>query len=75
MCLAVPVCIKIIEGTEAEVEACGVTRRVSLILTPQARPGDYVLLHAGYAISIISQQEAVATFAFLNSLAEPGEAS
>ena len=61
MCLAVPALIKSIDGKEAEAEIGGITRRISLWLTPEARVGDYVLLHTGYAINIIDQQEAEET--------------
>ena len=63
MCLAIPVRIKSINGTEAEVEIGGITRKTSLMLTPEARVGDYVLLHAGYAINILDQAEAEETLA------------
>ncbi len=63
MCLAIPVRIKSINGTEAEVEIGGITRKTSLMLTPAARVGDYVLLHAGYAINILDQAEAEETLA------------
>jgi hydrogenase expression/formation protein HypC len=74
MCLAVPVRIKSIENTEAEVEAGGITRRASLMLTPEAKVGDYVLLHAGFAINIVDQAEAeraLALFAEMAKLMEP----
>ena len=45
MCLAVPVKIVSIEGDEAETEIAGVRRKVSIALTPEAKVGDYVLLH------------------------------
>jgi len=61
MCLAVPALIKTISGREAEVEIGGITRRISLRLTPEAAVGDYVLLHSGFAISIIDGQEAAET--------------
>ncbi len=63
MCLAIPVRIKSINGTEVEVEIGGITRKTSLMLTPEARVGDYVLLHAGYAINILDQAEAEETLA------------
>ena len=74
MCLAIPVRIMSIDGTEAEVEAGGITRKVSLMLTPDARVGNYVLLHAGYAINIINEVEAeqtLALFAEMSKLMEP----
>ena len=58
MCLAVPVQIKSIDGNEAEVESGGVTYRASIMLTPEVRVGDYVLLHTGYAISVVDKEEA-----------------
>ena len=58
MCLAVPTRIVSIEGQEAEAEIGGVRRRVSVALTPEARAGDYVLIHAGFAISVLDEQEA-----------------
>lgn len=42
-------------------EIGGITRRISLRLTPEAAVGDYVLLHSGFAISIIDGQEAAET--------------
>ncbi len=62
MCLAIPARIKSIgQNYEAEVELGGVTYKASVRLTPEAEVGDYVLLHTGYAISIIDQEEARAT--------------
>ena len=58
MCLAIPVQIKQIDGTNAVVEVGGVTRTISLALAPEARINDYVLLHAGYAIGIVDEEEA-----------------
>ena len=58
MCLAVPTKIVSIEGEEAEAEIGGVRRRISIALTPEARAGDYVLIHAGFAISVLDEQEA-----------------
>jgi len=70
MCLAVPALIKDIEGREAIVELGGVQRRVSLWLTPEARVGDYVLVHTGYAINVLDTQEAQETLRLLQELAE-----
>jgi hydrogenase expression/formation protein HypC len=74
MCLAVPVLIKSIEGKEAEVEIGGITRRISLWLTPEARVGDYVLVHTGYAINVLDQEQAEETLALLREIAEVEEA-
>jgi hydrogenase expression/formation protein HypC len=70
MCLAIPALIKSIEGKEAEVEIGGISRRASLWLTPEAKVGDYVLLHTGYAINVIDQEEAKETLKLLEEMAE-----
>lgn len=74
MCLAVPVLIKSIEGKEAEAEVGGITRRISLWLTPEARVGDYVLVHTGYAIDVLDQEQAEETLSILREIAEAEEA-
>ncbi|MCL0034450.1 HypC/HybG/HupF family hydrogenase formation chaperone [Dehalococcoidia bacterium] len=61
MCLAIPALIKSIEGKEAEADMGGISRRISLWLTPEAKVGDYVLIHTGYAISVLDQEEAEET--------------
>ena len=73
MCLAVPVKVVSIEGSEAEVEIGGVKRRVSITLTPEARVGDYVLLHTGYAINVINEAEARETLKILEEMASLDE--
>ena len=70
MCLAVPVMITKIEGKEAEVEIGGISRRISLWLTPEAKVGDYVLLHTGYAISVLDQAEAALARGDLDQISE-----
>ncbi|OQA17577.1 MAG: Hydrogenase isoenzymes formation protein HypC [Chloroflexi bacterium ADurb.Bin360] len=62
MCLAIPVQIQSIDSSRnAVVELGGVTRQISLIMTPDAEVGDYVLVHTGYAISVLSEEEALAS--------------
>ena len=73
MCLAIPALVKSIDGQMAEVEVGGVSRRVSLWLTPEARVGDYVLLHTGYAINIIDETEAEETLKLLEEMASQTE--
>ncbi len=70
MCLAVPALIKSIKGQQAVVDIEGVTRDISLQLTPEAKVGDYVLLHTGYAISIIDADEAEETLKLLKEISE-----
>jgi hydrogenase expression/formation protein HypC len=72
VCLAIPALIKSINGQQAVVDIEGVTRDVSLQLTPEAKVGDYVLLHTGYAISIIDPVEAEETLELLRQMAEAG---
>ena len=69
MCLAIPALIKFIDDKEAEAEIGGITRRISLWLTPEAKVGDYVLLHTGYAINILDQEEAEETLKLLREIA------
>jgi hydrogenase expression/formation protein HypC len=58
MCVAIPAKIRSIEGHFAEVEVGGISRTVSVQLTPEAKKDDYVLVHAGFAIHIIDEEEA-----------------
>lgn len=70
MCLAIPAIIKKIDGAQAVADIEGVTRDISLELTPEAKVGDYVLLHTGYAISVIDAGEAEETLKLLREMAE-----
>jgi hydrogenase expression/formation protein HypC len=70
MCLAIPTQIKVIdENGDATVELGGVERRVSLIMTPEAQVGDYVLVHTGYAITLMDPEEAQASLEAFAELA------
>ena len=68
MCLAIPARIKSIKNHEAEVEIGGVSYKASIWLTPEAKVGDYVLLHTGYAISVIEEEEAKETLRLLREM-------
>ncbi len=70
MCLAIPALIMSISGQQAVADIEGVTRDVSLQLTPEAKVGDYILLHTGYAISVIDPAEAEETLSLLRQMAE-----
>ena len=71
MCLAIPAQIsKIKEEGIAEVDIMGVSRAVSIDLTPQAKEGDYVLVHAGFAIEVVSEEEAKITLDLLAQFPE-----
>ena len=69
MCLAVPVLIETIEDTRAVVDLGGVKLTISLMLTPEAAVGNYVLVHAGYAIGIVDEEEAKETLHLLEEMA------
>jgi hydrogenase expression/formation protein HypC len=68
MCLAVPG--KIIEctGDEALIDLHGNRHRISTVLTPEATVGDWVLAHAGFAISLIGEAEALETWEWLRTM-------
>ena len=70
MCLAIPALVKSIDGYMAEVDIDGVTRQVSIQLTPDVKIGDYVLLHTGYAIHVIDEVEANETLKLFKELGE-----
>jgi hydrogenase expression/formation protein HypC len=75
MCLAVPGRIESTEGESPElrqgtVDFSGLRRKVSLAFTPEAREGDYVLVHAGFALSVVDEEEAGKIFEELRRLGE-----
>ncbi|MBU2563171.1 MAG: HypC/HybG/HupF family hydrogenase formation chaperone [Actinobacteria bacterium] len=61
MCLAIPAKIIKINKNIAEVESFGVKKEVDISLTPGARIGNFVIVHAGFAIQIIEEEDALAT--------------
>jgi hydrogenase expression/formation protein HypC len=73
MCLAIPALIRSIEGYQAEVEIGGVKRVVSLQLVPEAKIGDYALIHTGYAISVVDEEEAQETLRLLAQFMDSDE--
>jgi hydrogenase expression/formation protein HypC len=71
MCLAIPA--KVVELNEngiGQVETGGMRRQANLRLVPGVKLGEYVLLHAGYAISTVSEQDAMETLSLLEQMAE-----
>jgi hydrogenase expression/formation protein HypC len=73
MCLAVPGRIIELEGIDpafrsATVDFCGVRKQVSLAFTPEASTGDFVLVHVGFAITRIDEEEAKQTFRYLREI-------
>ena len=73
MCLAIPGKVMSLDegvGRLAQVQFGGITRTASLELVPEAGVGDYVLVHVGFAISKIDEEEARKTMEALEQLAE-----
>ena len=73
MCLAIPAKIMNINGTKANVDfGQGVLREVNVSLV-EAKVGEYVLVHAGYAITVIEEKEAKETLSLWNSILETSQ--
>jgi hydrogenase expression/formation protein HypC len=70
MCLAVPGRVTSIDGLQAVVDMGGVQRIIGLALTPEAQVGDFVHVHAGYAISVVDEEMALESLRLLRELAE-----
>lgn len=68
MCLAIPAKIVDINEKMATVDVGGVTRQASVVLLPEATLGDYVLMHAGFAISLVDEKEALETIQLFDEL-------
>ena len=68
MCLAVPMRVKTVDGFGAVCEAKGIEREVSLFMLQgeQVAPGDHVLVHVGYAIQKVSEEDARLTWELLD---------
>jgi hydrogenase expression/formation protein HypC len=81
MCLAIPGrIVEIVEGSEAalrrgKVDFGGVRKDISLAFTPDAAIGNYVLVHAGFALNTVDEDEAQKIFKDLDTMAELEEAS
>ncbi len=68
MCLAVPGQVVSREGDDMEVDFQGTRSTVGALMTPEAQVGDWVLVHAGYAISRLDEAEARKTWEYLRLL-------
>lgn len=69
MCLAIPaLVVERLPEDEAVICIDGVRKRISLTLVPEAQPGDYVVVHVGYAISRLDANEAHKTLALIASM-------
>jgi hydrogenase expression/formation protein HypC len=70
MCLAIPMELVERDRLEGVAELSGVRRRIGLMLCPEARVGDHVLVHAGYAIGTIDAEEARKTVELIEETIE-----
>ncbi|MGI9248805.1 MAG: HypC/HybG/HupF family hydrogenase formation chaperone [Woeseiaceae bacterium] len=70
MCLAVPMKIKKIDGYQCTCEAKGIEREVSLFMLQHETlaPGDHILVHVGYAIQKVSEQDAADSWALFDQV-------
>jgi hydrogenase expression/formation protein HypC len=73
MCLAVPGKIISIDDTDpvfraGKVSFAGIIKSINLAYVPEAKIGDYVLVHVGFAISIINEAEALEVFEYLRQI-------
>ena len=67
MCLAMPMKINKIDGSSAECEAGGLTQNIRIDFIPGAAPGDYVMVHAGFAIEKLTKEQAEENLASLQA--------
>jgi len=75
MCLAVPGKIISVEGSDpflrmGKVDFSGVVKEINLAYVPEAKQGDYVIVHAGFAISQVDEEEAKKTFEYFKEIDE-----
>lgn len=73
MCLAVPgAIVAIVDDApltrQAKVSFGGIVKTISLVFLPEAQVGEYVLVHAGVAISVVDETEALKTFEYLKEI-------
>lgn len=72
MCLAVPMMVKSIDGDTAVCEIDGVRREASLMMVEDIAVGDFVLIHAGFAIEKLDQADAEQTLALFRRVLAAG---
>ncbi len=68
MCLAIPAKIISKTGDTAMVDVSGVQREANLMLCPDARVGDYIIMHAGFAIHLLDKKDAEETLQMLSDI-------
>ncbi|MDP2653540.1 MAG: HypC/HybG/HupF family hydrogenase formation chaperone [Candidatus Omnitrophota bacterium] len=75
MCLAIPGKVMSVNGEDVfsrtgKVNFGGIVKDVSLAYVPEANVGDYVIVHVGFAISVVDEQEALLVFEYLKKMDE-----
>ena len=70
MCLAIPMRVIEVEGEEALVEIGGVKKKVIINLVKDVKTGDYLIVHAGFAIQKLDEKEALETLKLLKEMEE-----
>ncbi len=73
MCLGIPVKVMEVDGQSAVVDVGGARREISLLLLDDVKPGEWVILHAGFAIQKMDEEEAGKTLALLRELTGAAE--
>ena len=78
MCLAIPGKLIEISGTEpfsrtGKVDFSGIVKEVNLAYVPEVKVGDYVVVHVGFAISVVDEEEAKKVFEYLDQIDELNE--
>ncbi|MHA1299251.1 MAG: HypC/HybG/HupF family hydrogenase formation chaperone [Candidatus Helarchaeota archaeon] len=68
MCLAIPAKVLEIEGDKARVDFGGIIKNVIITLLEKVEVGEYVIVHAGYAIEVMSEEEGLETKKMLEEL-------
>lgn len=68
MCVSIPGRVMAIEGRQAEIDVLGASRKVSTLMVPEVKVGDYVLTSAGMIVTVLDEDEALASIALFEEL-------
>ncbi|MEW6101670.1 MAG: HypC/HybG/HupF family hydrogenase formation chaperone [Candidatus Omnitrophota bacterium] len=68
MCLGIPMRVKNKKGEFAQVQSGRLTRTINIQMLPDVKVGDYVIVHAGFAIQVLSEQKAKETLGLINEI-------
>ena len=70
MCLVIPLRLVEVDGMNAMAEAAGIRRKVRVDFIREPKPGDYVIVHAGFAIERLNEQQALANLQAIQEVAD-----